>query len=371
MSLQSDSYHKIPSCDTDFHDVDMGTDENHLSVERSFHRSEHNRSPSRRNRHLSPSSKGLKSMVQSGASLKSPNSHDTTERETISLSPSSSPHKSGPPLLASPPKHISHGRRLISKTSDLDEESSVQNSGGEIQYVLKKDNVIDFDSDDEEDDLGRYNFDFNHALGINSNAKMTISGSYRGSMHTSRKGPQKHDEDSTRRFTRYTRNTISPATRIFGSIKEARMVSRQRRMEKLLALDGANSKISFYKERVCIWISTNCDLLEIKGFVLVLVTIVAYSVIVGSLGEEHRFAKNLLLGLGIPLIIFRLSWRPLSWYVCRRKQEKVSSMTITSHSIHLPRLYVDGNNSYQLVLHVPTDRCPIQRENRASNHRPI
>ena len=317
MSVQSDSYHKIPSCDAD---VDMGTDENQPSIERSFHRSEHSQ-----NYHLSPSSKGLKSIVQSGANPKSPSSYDIMQREKMPLSPSSSPHKRGPPLLSSPPKHISHGRRLISKTSDLEEENSDQDSGGEVQYVLKKENIVDFDSDDEEDDLGRYTFDFNHALGINSNAKMTTSGSYRGSVNNSRRGPQEQDADSTRRFTRYTRNTISPATRIFGSIKEARMVSRQRRMEKLLALDGANSKISFYKERVCICISTNCDLLEIKGFVLILVTIIAYSVIVGSLGEEHRFAKNLLLGLGIPLIMFRLSWRPLSWYACRRKREKVSS----------------------------------------------
>eukprot|EP01083_Nonionella_stella_P212322 766913_1 len=202
MSVQSDSYHKIPSCDAD---VDMGTDENQPSIERSFHRSENSQKYA-----LSPSSKGLKSIVQSGANPKSPSSYDIMPREKMPLSSSSSsPHKRGPPLLSSPPKHISHGRRLISKTSDLEEDNSDQDSGGEVQYVLKKENIVDIDSDDEEDDLGRYTFDFNHALGINSNAKMTTSGSYRDNVKNSGRGPQEQDgdsRDSTRRFTRYTRH---------------------------------------------------------------------------------------------------------------------------------------------------------------------
>jgi hypothetical protein len=114
----------------------------------------------------------------------------------------------------------------------------------------------------------------------------------------------------------------SPVRRLIHKLHDARMESRRKRMERLLALpDGAS--IQNHKERGFLCFNTWCDLLD-KGIFFIMFLLFLYIVILVTLGEEHVFVKKLMLGLGIPFFIFRISWRPLSWLVYEQRCDRVS-----------------------------------------------
>lgn len=120
----------------------------------------------------------------------------------------------------------------------------------------------------------------------------------------------------------------SPVRRLIHKIHDARMESKRKRMERLLALpDGAS--IQNHKERCFLFFNTWCDLLD-KGIFLILFLLFVYIIILATLGEEHVFVKKMMLGLGIPFFIFRISWRPLSWLVYDQQCGRVSTGTSAS-----------------------------------------
>jgi len=74
--------------------------------------------------------------------------------------------------------------------------------------------------------------------------------------------------------------------------------------------------------------SSWCDLLD-KGFALIILFTVMFVVVYESLDEEDdRGARQLLLGLGIPLLVIRVVWRPLYWFVWGRRIERRRKNTL-------------------------------------------
>ena len=183
-------------------------------------------------------------------------------------------------------------------------------------------------SSDDGDDLGRFSFDFNHALG-----NLEIEDEYFGGGDGD--GQRCNDEIyiphhvSDPNMNKLSRNPIiSSLKRFLHTIKRARTQSRQKRIERLLSLqdkDSYSSKCNFYSSRVELCLSSPwCDLLD-KGFILVMIVIFIFVTAYLSLDEEEdRKARKFLLAIGIPIIVFRVVWRPLYWILWGRIQERVS-----------------------------------------------
>lgn len=120
--------------------------------------------------------------------------------------------------------------------------------------------------------------------------------------------------------------------RFLQAIKRARTQSRQKRIERLLALqdkESYSSKCNFYSSRVELCLSSPwCDLLD-KGFVIVIMVILILLIAYFSLDEEEdRKARKFLLAIGIPIIVFRVVWRPLYWILWGRIQERRRKNTL-------------------------------------------
>jgi len=304
MSTNAEKYHQLPHDDND-------DDDHHVAP--SMHQE-------RRGFMNNPSSEdvdmmGLNLSLSSDINITPSNSQ---ERETAPLSPSSLSSAPMVTLSSKPLQHISKSPRFKSDgVVRIGSKSPIKHTirspeltpRSQKQHTPVRD--YDLDSDEEEDDLGRYSFDFNRALGNNND--LGPNGSRIFDM------PQ----DNNKWTRRYSQKVVSPAKQIFGSIQKARTESRRKRMERLLALDATatRSKICFYTERCTICLSSYCDLFEIRGFAIVLMAICTYSIIVSNLGDDQKLAKRLMLGLGVPFIIIRCLWRPLSYYICRRERK--------------------------------------------------
>ena len=211
-------------------------------------------------------------------------------------------------------------QRLKSPISRSDKENG--DTGDHHTHTIH----FDYDSEEEED-LGRFSFDFNHALGIKD------AHGDRGSLqnhqpaymvpNTARFLFDNEDTNtsSRNRWTNFSNPILTPGKRFFLSIQDARIETRRKRMERLLALPD-DSTIRFYTERFALCLGPWCDLLD-KGYVPIILVIIIYAVTVSSLGEEHAFVRKMMLGMGIPLFVFRILWRPLCWLVHEKKLERV------------------------------------------------
>ena len=198
---------------------------------------------------------------------------------------------------------------------------------------------VDFYDSEEEEDLGRYSIAFNQTLGNDNGGQ---SQSQNGYQPAKRGTPSMHNfnrEDSKNRLMQ-----SSPMKRLFHKIQDARMETRRKRWERLLALPD-EATLHFHKERCGLFFGTWCDLLD-KGIIPIIFMIGIYAIILSMLSDEHAFVKNVMLGVGIPLFIFRISWRPLCWLVYERRQArrvrtKLFSMRCsfptTHNAIHLFR----------------------------------
>lgn len=170
--------------------------------------------------------------------------------------------------------------------------------------------------DSDEEDLGRYAIDFNQTLG-RSGGHFQHQNGYEQAAGTRRLPSHFHfdREDSKSRW-----DQSSPVRQLYHRIQDARMETRTKRLERLLALpDEATMK--FHKERCALFFGTWCDLLD-KGFIPILFMLVIYVVVLSTLDDEQAFVKKVMLGIGIPIFIFRISWRPLCWLVRKRLQEQ-------------------------------------------------
>ena len=194
----------------------------------------------------------------------------------------------------------------------------------------------DDDIDNDEDDVRRYSLDFN--VGTKSHGKMLnnendhdyISSSHefstpvRSSLEEGTPERFDSDNDDFKRFDDFT----TPVRQVCHILQSARIESRRKRMERLLELPdehSATSRCHYLATRIVICFSSAyCDLID-KGFILVIVAVVIFVVVYQSLDEkEDRTARKLLLGVGVPIIIFRVGWRPLYWFVWGRIVEEVS-----------------------------------------------
>lgn len=194
------------------------------------------------------------------------------------------------------------------------------------------------EEEEEEEDFARYSAVF-------SPTKDDRRGSLKGreqkqGYHKANSSSWKCDASYSCEQNNYGWMKSSPVRRLIHKIHDARMESRRKRMERLLALpDGAS--IQTHKERCFLCCNTWCDLLD-KGIFFILFLVLLYITILVKLGEEHVFVKKVMLGIGIPFFIFRISWRPLRWLVleqrCDRKRlmmtngiEVVRSNVSTDH----------------------------------------
>jgi hypothetical protein len=192
---------------------------------------------------------------------------------------------------------------------------------------FSSDDGADLESDDG-DDLGRFSFDFNHALG-NLELEQEDFGERgeNGKGYNDARYIPHHSSDP--HLTKRSNNPIMAFLRRFlQAIKRARTQSRQKRIERLLALqdkESYSSKCNFYSSRVELCLSSPwCDLLD-KGFVIVIMVILILLIAYFSLDEEEDTkARKFLLAIGIPIIVFRVVWRPLYWILWGRIQERVS-----------------------------------------------
>ena len=175
------------------------------------------------------------------------------------------------------------------------------------QDVTGDTHQIDYDSDEEED-LGRYSAVYNHNLVGNRNSTCS---------DTKRSLPNSPQHC----WTRSSKTIMRPAKRLFRTIRDVRVETRRKRMEKMLAM-REDETLRFHKERCELCLGSWCDLLD-KGCVPILLVLAAYVVVLVILNEEQALVRNIMLGVGIPLFIFRISWRPISWFVFGRRAERV------------------------------------------------
>lgn len=156
-----------------------------------------------------------------------------------------------------------------------------------------------YNSDDEDEDLGRYSMQF----------RRTLNG-------------------GTYNFQRQERNgyepIINPARQLFRNIQDARLESRRKRMERLMSLPDNSIRAYIGKFSICL--GSWCDLLE-KGLVLFILSVVIFVLILLKLDEDKVLMKRLMLGLGIPFFIFRVAWRPIKYCLCdKRRQGRNNTM---------------------------------------------
>ena len=156
-----------------------------------------------------------------------------------------------------------------------------------------------YNSDDEDEDLGRYSMQFRRTLN---------GGRYN--------------------FHRQERNgyepIINPARQLFRNIQDARLESRRKRMERLMSLPDNSIRAYVGKFSVCL--GSWCDLLE-KGLVLFILSVVIFVLILLKLDEDEVLMKRLMLGLGIPFFIVRVAWRPIKYCLCdKRRQGRNNTM---------------------------------------------
>lgn len=210
--------------------------------------------------------------------------------------------------------------------------------------------------DSDEEDLGRYAIDFNQTLGRsqNKNGYGYEQAAGTSHFHFDRK-------DSKRRWTQ-----SSPVREFFHIIQDARMETRTRRLERLLALPD-EATMQFHKERCALFLGTWCNLLD-KGFIPILFMLVIYVVVLSTLDAKHAFVKNIMLGFGIPIFIFRITWRPLCWLVRERLQERrvrVSTSIASASTI----FFLCSSHSIPLFLHHHTQETKIDcRFSRTSTY---
>jgi len=175
---------------------------------------------------------------------------------------------------------------------------------------------VDFYDSEEEEDLGRYSVAFNQILVGNDDGGQ--SHSHNKDKQAKSDAPSRYDSDREAGNKRFIRS--SPVRRLFHKIQDARMETRRKRWERLLALPD-EATMHFHKERCALFFGTWCNLLD-KGFIPIIFMLGIYVIILSKLSDEHAFVKNIMLGVGIPLFIFRISWRPLCWLVCEQRQAK-------------------------------------------------
>lgn len=199
-------------------------------------------------------------------------------------------------------------KRLTSpKQSDMHQNETISNK------------MKDYNSEDDDDeDLGRYSVVFNQALGINGDRSQHSSAGTSHAYH----GPGG------------VFDTPMPesAKRLFMSIQDARMEHRSKRLERFLALPD-DPTIRFHIERCGLCCSAWCDILD-KGMYPIILVLILYVVTLIVLGDEHAFVKRIMLGVGIPLFVFRILWRPLSWFICERRKERVSATAVCHQSYY-------------------------------------
>lgn len=186
------------------------------------------------------------------------------------------------------------------------------NKNGIHQSTSPNISMQDYKSDDEEEDLGRYSFAFNHTLGINGGHPNGGSHAYHGV----------GDSDGP---SGVFHSPVASAKRLFTTIQDARMENRRKRLQRLLDLPD-DPNIRFYIERCGLCFSAWCDILD-KGMYPIIVVIILFIVTLNILGEEHALVKRIMLAAGIPMLVFRILWRPLSWFVCERRKERVSAIS--------------------------------------------
>jgi len=201
--------------------------------------------------------------------------------------------------------HDQHGKSLSPRSMI----NSPQNDNDTITSMGHH-NGDSYDSDEE--DLGKYSFDFNQTVGRSGGH---FKNGYEQTAGTRRLPSHFHfdREDSNIRWK------SSPVRKLYHRIQDARMDTRRKRLERLLALPDETT-MKFHRERCALFFGTWCDLLD-KGFIPILFMLVIYVVVLSTLDDEHAFVKKIMLGFGIPIFIFRISWRPLCWLVRERRQE--------------------------------------------------
>lgn len=236
---------------------------------------------------------------------------------------------------------------------------SVTTSTTKNTATVEKSNVSDYSANDDielsddEEDLGRYNFDFNHTIGINdpfhltnnNNSTRKLFGSDIEVIYGENNlygQPSKFPScGSNNQYASAAMSSGKHSTKssvlariqdCFEAIKLMQMESRRKRMEFLLALpddDNYSSKCHYCATKIMILLSSSwCDLLD-KGSVLIVLFTLIFVVVYESLDEEEdRDARQLLLGLGIPLLVIRVVWRPLYWFVWGRRIERRRQNTL-------------------------------------------
>lgn len=163
-----------------------------------------------------------------------------------------------------------------------------------------------YNSNSDDEDLGKYSIAFNKSLGRHGNISNPRSSSYR----------QRSISLSGHKVNGGFWSRESPVKRLYHRIQDARNETKRKRLERILALPD-EATLHFHKERCALFFVTWCDLLD-KGLFPLLLVLVVYIVILALLDEEYVITKKLMLIIGIPLFIFRFSWRPLCWVVSER-----------------------------------------------------
>lgn len=166
-----------------------------------------------------------------------------------------------------------------------------------------------YNSNSDDEDLGKYSIAFNKSLGRHGNISNPRSSSYR----------QRSISLSGHKVNGGFWSRESPVKRLYHRIQDARNETKRKRLERILALPD-EATLHFHKERCALFFVTWCDLLD-KGLFPLLLVLVVYIVILALLDEEYVITKKLMLIIGIPLFIFRFSWRPLCWVVSERRRK--------------------------------------------------
>lgn len=167
-------------------------------------------------------------------------------------------------------------------------------------------------SDDEDEDLGRYSVQFRRTLN--------------GSVYELQEKEYRYGHG---KWNMYSEPTTNPAKRLFRNIQHARLESRRKRLEKLISLPDNSCRSCLGRFSVCL--GSWCDLLD-KGLVIFLVTLTSFVGIIMVLDEDEIVIKKFMLGLGIPMFILRIAWRPIKHFLCDLRYQGQSSSMI-QHSI--------------------------------------
>jgi len=116
----------------------------------------------------------------------------------------------------------------------------------------------------------------------------------------------------------------SPLIVIATKIRTARLDSKRRRAERILALSDNDVQtplgLALTHTRLCLlsW----CDLMD-RGFVLIIVLLVFIVCLYNVLdGERYGKEKHMLVWIGLPVVVVRVCWGPVWWYVWGRRIEK-------------------------------------------------